>query len=169
MNEQQARGPVPTAPSGTSSGTGPAAGGTRPVPAPPRAQAVAERAAHLPDHAARLEDLADPLTLTLARHLRARGVSVDVDYRGQLPIVAQYQGKAVVAESDSDTVRDTLRETLRLRPQVLRRLGWHYIRVHAFDLYSDPAGVAERIAAILGVAPEGGAVDTVTQPIDVLD
>ena len=61
------------------------------------------------------------------------------------------------------------REALRLRPQVLRRLGWHYIRVHAFDLYSDPAGVAERIAAILGVAPEGGAVDTVTQPIDVLD
>ena len=57
MNEQQARGPVPTAPSGTSSGTGPAAGGTRPVPAPPRAQAVAERAAHLPDHAVRLEDL----------------------------------------------------------------------------------------------------------------
>jgi hypothetical protein len=35
---------------------------------------------------------------------------------------------------------------------VLRRLGWHYVRVHAFDLYSDPAGVAERIAAILGVA-----------------
>ena len=118
---------------------------------------------------ARLEDLADPLTLSLARHLRARGVAVDVDYRGQLPIVAQYKGKAIVAESDADTAHDTLRETLRLRPQVLRRLGWHYIRVHAFDLYSDPAGVAERIAAILGVAPEGGAVDTVTQPIDVLD
>ena len=97
------------------------------------------------------------------------GVAVDVDYRGQLPIVAQYKGKAIVAESDADTAHDTLRETLRLRPQVLRRLGWHYIRVHAFDLYSDPAGVAERIAAILGVAPEGGAVDTVTQPIDVLD
>lgn len=117
---------------------------------------------------ARLEDLADPLTLTLARHLRARGVSVDVDYRGQLPIVAQYQGKAVVAESDSDTVRDTLRETLRLRPQVLRRLGWHYIRVHAFDLYSDPSGVAERIAAILGVPPEGPADHAQTQPIDVV-
>ncbi|MBN9175774.1 MAG: AAA family ATPase [Microbacterium sp.] len=118
---------------------------------------------------ARLEDLADPLTLTLARHLRARGVAVDVDYRGQLPIVAQYKGKAIVAESDADTAHDTLRETLRLRPQVLRRLGWHYIRVHAFDLYSDPAGVAERIAAILGVPSEGGAVDTQTQPIDVLD
>lgn len=118
---------------------------------------------------ARLEDLADPLTLSLARHLRARGVSVDVDYRGQLPIVAQHQGKAVVAESDSDSASDTLRETLRLRPQILRRLGWHYIRVHAFDLYSDPAGVAERIAAILGVPPEAPTADTSTQPIDVLE
>ncbi|GAA3018263.1 AAA family ATPase [Microbacterium dextranolyticum] len=116
---------------------------------------------------ARLEDLADPLTLTLARHLRARGVSVDVDYRGQLPIVAQYQGKAVVAESDSDTSTESLRETLRLRPQVLRRLGWHYIRVHAFDVYSDPAGVADRIAAILGVPPEAGAAHGETEPIDV--
>lgn len=116
---------------------------------------------------ARLEDLADPLTLALARHLRARGVSVDVDYRGQLPIVAQYHGKAVVAESDSDAVRDSLRETLRLRPQVLRRLGWHYIRVHAFDLYSDPAGVADRIAAILGVPPEAGSAHEQTQPLDV--
>lgn len=118
---------------------------------------------------ARLEDLADPLTLSLARHLRARGVAVDVDYRGQLPIVAQYRGKAVVAESDSDTAHDTLRETLRLRPQVLRRLGWHYIRVHAFDLYSDPAGVAERIAAILGVPPEAPTAETQTQPIDVVE
>lgn len=118
---------------------------------------------------ARLEDLADPLTLALARHLRARGVSVDVDYRGQLPIVAQYQGKAVVAESDSDTAHDTLRETLRLRPQILRRLGWHYIRVHAFDLYSDPAGVAERIAAILGVPPERPSAEGQTQPIDLVD
>ncbi|MBN9224113.1 MAG: AAA family ATPase [Microbacterium sp. SCN 70-27] len=118
---------------------------------------------------ARLEDLADPLTLSLARHLRARGVSVDVDYRGQLPLVAQYEGKAVVAESDTDATGDTLREALRLRPQILRRLGWHYIRVHAFDLYSDPAGVAERIAAILGVSPDRPTADTQTQPIDVTD
>ncbi|ODT41688.1 MAG: AAA family ATPase [Microbacterium sp. SCN 70-200] len=116
---------------------------------------------------ARLEDLADPLTLNLARHLRARGVSVDVDYRGQLPLVAQYQGKAIVAESDSDAAGDTLRETLRLRPQVLRRLGWHYVRVHAFDLYSDPAGVAERIAVILGVPPETPTSHEQTEPLDV--
>jgi hypothetical protein len=37
---------------------------------------------------ARLEDLADPLTLVLAQHLRRLGLAVDVDYRGLLPLVA---------------------------------------------------------------------------------
>ena len=59
--------------------------------------------------------------------------------------------------------------TLRLRPQILRRLGWHYVRVHSFDLYSDPAGVAQRIAAMLGVPPETPRVEADTQPIDVTD
>ncbi|WP_242497853.1 AAA family ATPase [Microbacterium protaetiae] len=116
---------------------------------------------------ARLEDLADPLTLALARELRRLGVSVDVHYRGLLPLVAQYGGKAVVAESDPETAAGSLREALRLRPQVLRRLGWHYVRVHSFDLYSDPAAVAARIAGILGVDPATPRADADTQPIDV--
>lgn len=118
---------------------------------------------------ARLEDLADPLTLALARELRRLGVSVDVHYRGRLPLVAQYGSKAVVAESDPETIGESLRESLRLRPQVLRRLGWHYVRVHSFDLYTDPAAVAARIAAMLGVAPESPVADTDTQPIDVVE
>ncbi|KZE91536.1 hypothetical protein AVP41_01079 [Microbacterium sp. TNHR37B] len=117
--------------------------------------------------AARLEDLADPLTLVLAQHLRRLGIAVDVDYRGLLPIVAQHRGKAVVAVSDPETTGESLRESLRLRPQTLRRLGWHYVRVHAFDLYSDPAGVASRIAAILGIGPETPTADTATEPVDV--
>jgi hypothetical protein len=118
---------------------------------------------------ARLEDLADPLTRSLAHELRALGVSVDVHYRGLLPLVAQYDGKAVVAESDPETIGESLRESLRLRPQILRRLGWHYVRVHAFDLYSDPAGVAARIAALLGVPPQAVAAETDTQPFDVIE
>lgn len=117
----------------------------------------------------RLEDLADPLTLALARELRRLGVSVDVHYRGLLPLVAQYGGRAVVAESDPETIGESLRESLRLRPQILRRLGWHYVRVHSFDLYSDPAGVAARIAGMLGVPPEAPKADTETQPIDVIE
>ena len=118
---------------------------------------------------ARLEDLADPLTLALAHELRSLGLAVDVHYRGTLPLVAQYDGKAVVVESDPETIGESLRESLRLRPQILRRLGWHYIRVHSFDLYSDPAGVAVRIAAMLGVAAEAPRADTDTQPIDVIE
>lgn len=116
---------------------------------------------------ARLEDLADPLTLALARELRRIGMSVDVHYRGLLPLVAQYKGKAVVVESDPETIGESLRESLRLRPQILRRLGWHYVRVHSFDLYRDPADVAQRIGAMLGVPPDAPRVNHATEPIDV--
>ena len=91
------------------------------------------------------------------------------------PLRAQTVAEPLVLDTIVLTARKrtedeaTLRESLRLRPQVLRRLGWHYVRVHAFDLYSDPAGVAARIAAILGAPPETPTADTVTQPIDVLD
>ena len=115
---------------------------------------------------ARLEDLADPLTLALARELRRAGASVDVDYRGLLPLVAQHNGRAVVIESDPESRGESLRESLRLRPNVLRRLGWHYVRVHAFDLYSDPATAANRIAEVLGISADTQRVDLDTQPIE---
>jgi len=117
----------------------------------------------------RLEDLADPLTLALARELRRLGAAVEVHYRGLLPLVAQYDGKAVVVESDPETIGETLRESLRLRPQILRRLGWHYVRVHSFDLYSDPAAVAARIGELLGIPPESPRAEGATQPIDVIE
>ncbi len=115
----------------------------------------------------RREDDGDPLMLALARELRRLGVAVDVDYRGLLPLVAQYGGRAVVAESDPETSGSSLRESLRLRPQILRRLGWHYVRVHSFDLYSDPAGVAQRIAAVLEVPADAPVSEGDTQPLDV--
>ncbi len=118
---------------------------------------------------ARLEDLADPLTLALARELRRLGASVDVDYRGLLPLVAQHAGKAVVIESDPESRGESLRESLRLRPHVLRRLGWHYVRVHAFDLYSDPVTVATRIAAVLGISAETVRAENDTEPLDFHD
>ena len=76
----------------------------------------------------------------------------------------------MVAESDPETIGESLRETLRLRPQILRRLGWHYVRVHAFDLYSDPAGVASRIGELLGIAPDDAvAPDATTESLDLPD
>ena len=120
-----------------------------------------------------LEDLADPLTRTLARELRALGIDCTLGYRGSLALVAKHGGKAVVAESDPEVHGSSMREALRLRPQVLRRLGWHYVRVHAFDLYSDPAAVAVRIAGVLGLEVSPRAVDPAsadlsTQPITTI-
>jgi hypothetical protein len=83
--------------------------------------------------------------------------------------VAQHGGKAVVIESDPETRGESLRETLRLRPHVLRRLGWHYVRVHAFDLYSDPVTVASRIAAVLGISDSAPRAENDTQPLDLGD
>lgn len=83
-----------------------------------------------------------------------------------MPLVAQHNGKAVIIESDPESLGESLRETLRLRPHVLRRLGWHYVRVHAFDLYSDPVTAASRIAAVLGIAADAVKADNDTQPID---
>ncbi|MBP2437274.1 hypothetical protein JOF34_001860 [Microbacterium amylolyticum] len=113
----------------------------------------------------RSEDRADPLTRVLARELRRMGVAVEIDYRGLLPLVAQANGKAVIVENDPESRGESLRESLRLRPEVLRRLGWHYVRVHAFDLYSDPVAVAERIAAILGIRDDAFRVDSDTEPL----
>lgn len=113
----------------------------------------------------RREDDADPLTRALARELRAMGAAVEVDYRGLLPLVAQANGKAVIVESDPESREESLRESLRLRPQVLRRLGWHYVRVHAFDLYSDPRAVAERVAAVLGIRDDVARVGDETAPL----
>lgn len=113
----------------------------------------------------RREDDADPLTRALARELRRMGVAVEVDYRGLLPLVAQANGRAVIVESDPEARGESLRESLRLRPQVLRRLGWHYVRVHAFDLYSDPRTVAERVAAVLGIGADVDRVDEDTAPL----
>ncbi|MBB2974968.1 hypothetical protein FHX49_000509 [Microbacterium endophyticum] len=117
-----------------------------------------------------LEDLADPPTRVLARELRKLGIKVDVNYRGLLPLVAHFEGKAVVAESDPETRDESLRESLRLRPQILRRLGWHYVRVHAFDLYSDPALVAARIGGVLGITTDSSTITgATTQPLDVIE
>jgi hypothetical protein len=40
--------------------------------------------------------------------------------------------------------------SLRLRPELLRRLGWHYLRVHNFELFADPEAVAARVAGLIG-------------------
>jgi hypothetical protein len=50
-----------------------------------------------------------------------------------------------------------------LRPAALRRLGWHYVRVHTFELFADPEAVAARIAGIAGLS------SAVTMEVETLD
>ena len=86
----------------------------------------------------------------LARRLEKRGIRVSVGHRGRLALAAAHAGKAVVVETDEALTRLSLRESLRLRPDVLRRLGWHYLRVHSFELFGNPDAVAARVATLLG-------------------
>ncbi|BDZ55736.1 hypothetical protein GCM10025870_28090 [Agromyces marinus] len=95
---------------------------------------------------------ADPMLMDLASRLERRGIRVSVGHRGTLSLAAAHAGRAVVVETDAALADQSLRESLRLRPDVLRRLGWHYLRVHSFELFSDPESVAERVASLLGKA-----------------
>jgi hypothetical protein len=108
-------------------------------------------------------DDSEPMLVDLARRLQARGLNVALGHRGKLGLVASRGGVCLTIETDAVLGRGTLRESLRLRPELLRRLGWHYLRVHAFDLFSDPDAVAARIVTMLGGDPA-----PVTEPISVV-
>ncbi|WP_372454460.1 AAA family ATPase [Curtobacterium oceanosedimentum] len=107
-------------------------------------------------------DDSDPLLVDLARRLEMRGIPVALGHRGKLGLVAAHGGVCVTIETDASLVKGSLRESLRLRPEVLRRLGWHYVRVHAFQLFSDPDRVANTVAAVLGV--DRGATQEISIP-----
>jgi len=108
-------------------------------------------------------DDSDPMLVDLAQRLSARGLRVALGHRGKLGLVASHGGMCVAIETDTELHRSSLRESLRMRPELLRRLGWHYLRVHAFELFSDPDAVATRIMAMVGAdaAP-------VTEPIGIV-
>ncbi|MFZ7087601.1 AAA family ATPase [Curtobacterium sp. RRHDQ10] len=107
-------------------------------------------------------DDSDPLLVDLARRLEMRGIPVALGHRGKLGLVAAHGGVCVTIETDATLANGSLRESLRLRPEVLRRLGWHYVRVHAFQLFSDPDRVATTVAQVLGV--DRGATQEIAIP-----
>lgn len=119
---------------------------------------IAARRAETP-----LPDDSDPMLVDLSQRLAARGLRVALGHRGKLGLVAANGGMCVVVETDSVLLGRSLRESLRLRPEVLRRLGWHYARVHAFELFSDPDAVADRVARLAGLQ-----VAAITQEIPVI-
>ena len=108
-------------------------------------------------------DDSDPMLVDLARRLQSKGINLALGHRGKLGLVASHGGRCAVIETDAMLGRGSLRESLRLRPELLRRLGWHYIRVHSFELFSDPDAVARRIVTLLGADAQ-----PVTEPIPVV-
>ncbi len=111
---------------------------------------------HVPDDS-------EPMLVDLARRLELRGLNVALGHRGKLGLVASRGGMCIAIETDAVLMRSSLRESLRLRPELLRRLGWHYLRVHAFELFSDPDVVAGRVVSMLGGDPA-----PITEPIPVV-
>jgi hypothetical protein len=110
-----------------------------------------------------LPDDSDPMLVDLSRRLEARGLRTALGHRGKLGLVAANGGMCFVVETDHALFGRSLRESIRLRPEVLRRLGWHYARVHAFEVFADPDAVADRIATAAGL--QGGLL---TQEIPVV-
>lgn len=110
-----------------------------------------------------IPDDSDPMLVDLARRLEARGLRVALGHRGKLGLVANHGGMCLTIETDSMLHNTSLRESLRLRPELLRRLGWHYLRLHAFELFSNPESVADRIVSMLGAN-----TSPVTEPIPVV-
>lgn len=108
-------------------------------------------------------DDSEPMLVDLARRLELRGLNVALGHRGKLGLVASRGGMCVAIETDAVLNKSSLRESLRLRPELLRRLGWHYLRVHAFELFSDPDAVAGRIATMLGAD-----ASPITEPIAII-
>lgn len=102
----------------------------------------------------------EPMLVDLAARLRARGIRVSLTHGGEIALAASFGDRAVAVETDAVLSRGSLRESLRLRPALLRRLGWHYLRVHSFELFADPESVAGRVAAMVG-KPDPEPVQTV--------
>lgn len=108
----------------------------------------------------------DPMLGELADRLERFGLQVALDYRGVIPLAAAYGGRAVAVDLDFGEGDHSLRDALRMRPSILRRLGWHYHRVHSFDLFADPERVALRVASMLGYEPAPSAEAAAEAPTD---
>ena len=92
----------------------------------------------------------DPLLVDLAKRLEAMGMSVELGYRGVIPLVAHYGGYCIALDTDQSLMSMPVREALRARPAALARSGWHYVRAFALELFTTPDVVAERIGVLVG-------------------
>jgi hypothetical protein len=93
----------------------------------------------------------DPLLTDLAKRLEKLGVRVNLNFASRIGLVASYGKKAAAIDADWALIGDSWDEKLRLRPGLLRAMGWQYHRVHAFEIFAKPQEIANRIAISLGL------------------
>lgn len=94
---------------------------------------------------------ADPMLSDLSIRLRKLGARVDDTFSKDLPLVVSFANKSAVIEPDWFIPGQNRVEKFSIRPGLLSALGWLYIRVYSFELFSDPQAVATRIAEQLGM------------------
>lgn len=97
----------------------------------------------------------DPLMQDLAKRLEKLGIKVVLNFASRIGLAASFGSQAVVVDADWSLVGESLDERLRLRPGLLRAMGWQYQRVHAFEIFARPQEVANRIAVKLGINLQG--------------
>ncbi|MEY4434188.1 MAG: hypothetical protein RIR16_228 [Actinomycetota bacterium] len=93
----------------------------------------------------------DFLLNDLSLRLKKLGVRVATNY-GNLPLVAAYGKQAAAIFADWNLVGSDSIEKFAIEPQFVTALGWKYLRVFSFELFSDPQNVANRIAESLGLS-----------------
>jgi hypothetical protein len=83
--------------------------------------------------------------------LKKLGARVDQSFSKELPLVVAYAKTAAVIDPDWAIPGSTRTEKFHIRPGLLTSMGWKYIRVYSFELFSDPQKLANRIAEELGL------------------
>lgn len=93
----------------------------------------------------------DPLLVDLSMRLKKLGIKVELNFGGRIGLAISYGNKSAVVDPDWALIGDSWDEKLRLRPGLLRAMGWEYLRVHALELFARPQEVANRIAIEMGI------------------
>ena len=93
----------------------------------------------------------DPLLRDLSLRLEKLGLKVQLNFAGRIGLAVSHGAKAAVVDADWSLVGQSWDERLRIRPGLLRAMGWQYLRVHALELFARPQDVANRIAMDLGL------------------
>jgi hypothetical protein len=98
-----------------------------------------------------IQQTVDPMLSDLSLRLKKLGARVDDSFSRELPLVVSYAKTSAIIEPDWSIPGQSRTEKFRIRPGLLTSMGWKYVRVYSFELFSDPQAVAIRIAEQLGL------------------